>query len=67
MYRNVMENIGKPIVFNICMLGAVIELTKLVKPDSIMEVLKDRLPDGFIKMNRDALDLGMKIAADNET
>jgi 2-oxoglutarate ferredoxin oxidoreductase subunit gamma len=35
MYRNVMENIGKPIVFNICMLGAVIELTKLVKPDSI--------------------------------
>ncbi|PLX53933.1 MAG: 2-oxoglutarate ferredoxin oxidoreductase subunit gamma [Desulfobacteraceae bacterium] len=67
MYRSVMEKIGKPIVFNICMLGAVIELTKLVKSDSIMEVLKDRLPDGFIKMNRDALDLGMKIAADNET
>jgi 2-oxoglutarate ferredoxin oxidoreductase subunit gamma len=67
MYRNVMENIGKPIVFNICMLGAVIELTKLVKPDSIMEVLKDRLPDGFIKMNRDALDLGMKLGAELTT
>jgi 2-oxoglutarate ferredoxin oxidoreductase subunit gamma len=67
MYRNVMEKIGKPIVFNICMLGVVIALTKLVKPDSIMEVLKDRLPEAFIKMNRDALDLGMKIAVDNET
>ena len=67
MYRNIMETIGKPIVFNICMLGAVIALTKLVKSDSIMKVLEDRLPAGFIKMNRDALDLGMKIAADNET
>ena len=67
MYRNIMETIGKPIVFNICMLGAVIALTKLVKPDSIMNVLQDRLPAGFIKMNRDALDLGMKIAADKET
>jgi 2-oxoglutarate ferredoxin oxidoreductase subunit gamma len=64
MYRNVMENIGKPIVFNICMLGAVIELTKLVKPDSIMEVLKDRLPDGFIEMNRQALNLGMALGAE---
>jgi 2-oxoglutarate ferredoxin oxidoreductase subunit gamma len=62
MYRNVMENIGKPIVFNICMLGAVIALTKIVKPESIMEVLKDRLPAAFVKMNRDALDLGMKLA-----
>jgi 2-oxoglutarate ferredoxin oxidoreductase subunit gamma len=62
MYRNVMENIGKPIVFNICMLGAVIALTKIVKSESIIEVLKDRLPSAFIKMNRDALDLGMKLA-----
>ncbi|MBW2670850.1 MAG: 2-oxoacid:acceptor oxidoreductase family protein [Deltaproteobacteria bacterium] len=30
MYVAVMEKIGKPIVFNICMLGAVISLTDLV-------------------------------------
>jgi 2-oxoglutarate ferredoxin oxidoreductase subunit gamma len=64
MYRNVMENIGKPIVFNICMLGAVIALTKIVKSDSIMEVLKDRIPQGFIEMNRNALELGMKLTED---
>ncbi len=62
MYRRVMESIGKPIVFNICMLGAVVGLTKLVKPESIMEVLKERIPSGFLKMNREALDLGMKLA-----
>jgi 2-oxoglutarate ferredoxin oxidoreductase subunit gamma len=64
MYRNVMENIGKPIVFNICMLGAVIALTKIVKSDSIMKVLEERLPAGFIKMNRDALDLGIKLGTE---
>jgi 2-oxoglutarate ferredoxin oxidoreductase subunit gamma len=61
MYRRVMESIGKPIVFNICMLGAVVGLTKLVKPESIMEVLKERIPPGFLKMNREALDLGMQM------
>ena len=64
MYRNIMETIGKPIGFNICILGAVIALTKLVKSDSIMKVLEERLPAGFIKMNRDALDLGIKLGTE---
>ncbi|MEJ2655784.1 MAG: 2-oxoacid:acceptor oxidoreductase family protein [Desulfobacterales bacterium] len=62
MYQHVMESIGKPIVFNICMLGAVVAFTKIVKPDSIMEVLKERIPSGFLKMNREALNLGMTLA-----
>jgi 2-oxoglutarate ferredoxin oxidoreductase subunit gamma len=66
MYHHVMESLEKPIVFNICMLGAVVALTKLVKSESIMEVLKDRIPPGFLKMNRQALELGMKLA-ENET
>lgn len=64
MYQTVMEEIGKPIVFNICMLGAVISLTGLVKPESIMKVLKDRIPTGFLKMNKQALQLGMDLAAE---
>jgi len=62
MYESVMDKIGKPIVFNICMLGAVIRLTELVRPESIMKVLEDRIPPGFIQMNRQALELGMEIA-----
>lgn len=62
MYETVMEKIGRPIVFNICMLGAVIGLTKLVRPESIMKVLKTQIPPGFLDMNRQALDLGLKLS-----
>lgn len=61
MFENVMDKIGKPIVFNICMLGAVIALTKLVQPDSIMQTLSTRIPSDFLDMNRQALELGMAL------
>ena len=59
-----MDAIGKPIVFNICMLGAVIAITELVKPESIIRVLETRIPPSFLDMNRKALDLGIKIVRD---
>ncbi len=62
MYQTVMEAIGKPIVFNICMLGAVLGLTELVRPESIMKVLKERIPSGFLEMNQKALELGLALA-----
>lgn len=63
LYEAVMEKIGKPIVFNICMLGAVIALTELVRADSIMKTLQDRIPKSFLDMNREALNLGVEIGA----
>lgn len=63
MYKAVLDEIGKPIVFNICMLGAVVALTDLVRPESIMAVLKNRIPAGFLDMNRKALDLGIDMGA----
>jgi 2-oxoglutarate ferredoxin oxidoreductase subunit gamma len=63
LYQSVMEKIGKPIVFNICMLGAVVGLTKIVKPESIMNVLKDRIPKNFLTLNRQALELGLSMVA----
>jgi len=62
MYKEVMEKIGKPIVFNICMLGALITFLKIVKPESIMKVLEKRIPPAFLQLNRQALDLGIKMA-----
>ena len=64
LYEAVLEKIGKPIVLNICMLGAVIALTDLVGSESIMKVLEKRIPAGFLKMNRDALELGISIGLD---
>jgi len=63
MYQTVMEKIGKPIVFNICMLGVVISMTQLVKSESIMKVLETRIPSGFLEMNREALNIGMAMGA----
>jgi len=64
MHAAVMEKIGKGIVLNICMLGAVIGLTKLVKPESIMKVLEKQIPMQFLDMNRKALELGSELVKD---
>ena len=61
MYQNVMDRIGKPIVFNIYMLGAVIAILDLISPQSILSVLKDRIPRDFLELNRQALELGMEL------
>jgi 2-oxoglutarate ferredoxin oxidoreductase subunit gamma len=61
MYENVMDRIGKPIVFNIYMLGSVIAILDLITPESILKVLKDRIPGDFLELNRQALELGMEL------
>jgi 2-oxoglutarate ferredoxin oxidoreductase subunit gamma len=66
IYETVMEKIGKPIVFNICMLGVVLELTRLVNPDSIMKVLETRIPASFLELNREALQLGLEMASNGD-
>ncbi len=63
MYNKVMEKIGKPIVFNICMLGALTGLTGFIKPESIMKTLETRIPSGFLEMNREALELGLSLGS----
>ncbi len=61
MYDTVMAKIGEPIVFNICTLGVVVSLTKLVTPKSIMNVLERRIPADFLEINRTALEIGIKL------
>lgn len=61
MYQTVMEKIGKPIVFNICMLGALIGITDLVKPESIKKVLTTRIPSDFLEINEKALEIGIEM------
>lgn len=63
MHSAVMEQIGKPIVFNICMLGVTISLTRVVQPESILKVLQERIPEGFLELNQKALNLGIEMGA----
>lgn len=62
MYKEVMDKIGRPVVFNICMLGAFITLTQLIKPESIVKALKNRIPAELLGLNKQALELGIKLA-----
>lgn len=64
LYQSVIKEIGKPIVLNIAMLGAVIKITHLVKPESIMKTLETRINPEFLSMNQTALELGMNLAED---
>jgi 2-oxoglutarate ferredoxin oxidoreductase subunit gamma len=64
IYRTVLEQIGKPIVFNICMLGTLIAQVELVKPESIIKVLETRVPADFLDMNQKALQLGLQLSAE---
>ncbi len=66
IYQSVMQEIGRPIVFNICMLGVVLGLIDLVKPKSVMKILETQIPRTFLEINRKALHLGMKLAAGNQ-
>lgn len=61
MYEQVMETIKKPIVFNICMLGALAAITELLQPESLINVIKERVPRDYLAMNQDALALGMQL------
>ena len=57
------KEIGKPIVFNICMLGALTAMTRVVRQESVMKMLEDRIPPAFLDMYRQALELGFELGA----
>jgi 2-oxoglutarate ferredoxin oxidoreductase subunit gamma len=43
------------------MLGALLGLSDVVRSESVMGVLKDRVPPDFLELNRQALDLGLQL------
>lgn len=63
MYEQVMERIGKPIVYNICTLGTLLGITELIDANAVMKVLEKRIPEDFLDMNRRALDIGLGLGS----
>jgi 2-oxoglutarate ferredoxin oxidoreductase subunit gamma len=64
MYDTVMKEIGKPVVFNICMLGALVSITEVIKPVSVLAAVVGKVPKDFIGLNTEAFELGMELGAD---
>ena len=61
IYQTVKDNIGTPIVSNMCMLGALIGITGLVKSESIINVFKNRISSDFLDINKKAFTLGINM------
>jgi 2-oxoglutarate ferredoxin oxidoreductase subunit gamma len=66
LYQEVMSKIGKPVVFNICVLGALVGITEVVRPKSVMSAVADRVPRDFLELNNEALDLGFTLGAESQ-
>jgi len=64
MYDSVMEEIGKPVVFNICVLGTLISITEVIKPKSVMAAVVSKVPRDFVELNTRAFELGMELGSD---
>jgi 2-oxoglutarate ferredoxin oxidoreductase subunit gamma len=64
MYDNVVEKIGKPVVFNICMLGTLISITEVIKAKSVLAAVVSKVPKDFIDLNTRAFELGMELGAE---
>ena len=63
MYEQVMEKVKKPIVYNICTLGALLGITQILEPETVLQVLEQRIPKDFLEMNQRAFDLGLVLGA----
>ncbi len=63
LFDSVMEKIGDRVALNICVLGAVVSLTKLVREESVMKTLETRVPEKYLKINQDALKLGIELGS----
>jgi 2-oxoglutarate ferredoxin oxidoreductase subunit gamma len=61
IYQTVVEEIGKPVVFNICVLGALIGMCGIVKKASVEKILTERFPPVFRHDNQMALDIGFEM------
>jgi len=59
MFQTVMEELGDPVAFNICMLGALMGLIGVVRVESILAVIAKRVPEAYVEMNGKALSLGV--------
>lgn len=61
IYQTIIDKIGNPIVLNICMLGALIGMTKLISFESVMKAIETHVPANSLVMNKKALSLGIEL------
>jgi 2-oxoglutarate ferredoxin oxidoreductase subunit gamma len=63
LFEATKKEIGNPVVFNIAVLGCVLSLTKIVRPESVLKALRTKIAPQYLDMNTKALELGMDMGA----
>ena len=64
LHQRVVAEIGNPIVYSSCVLGAIVGLTSVVKAESVGKVLETRIPPALLGINKKALQLGLDLAGE---
>jgi len=62
IFDSVKDRLGNTIVLNVCVLGTLVEVTKIVRPESVMKVIEQRAPAGFLELNLKAFEIGLELA-----
>ncbi|MDL2315986.1 2-oxoacid:acceptor oxidoreductase family protein [Desulfovibrio sp. OttesenSCG-928-A18] len=62
MHQAVLDTLGLPVAFNICVLGALAALTRVVSLGALEKVLESRFAPAHHKNNKTALHLGAELA-----
>lgn len=62
LFSELSRELGSAAALNICMLGAMQELTGLVKSESIINALSSRFSGEKLSLNEKALEIGRKLA-----
>jgi 2-oxoglutarate ferredoxin oxidoreductase subunit gamma len=61
MHSAMTDHPAIPAGYNICMLGVLLSLTRVVRPESVARVLETRVPKDSLAMNLKALELGLSL------
>jgi 2-oxoglutarate ferredoxin oxidoreductase subunit gamma len=62
MYRLTKEKLGRTVAFNICVLGALVSLTGIVKLPSVQKTLAKNFAPAHHEANNTALQLGVELS-----
>ena len=61
MHREVVDKFHKTQALNICVLGVLLSLTRIVDVDAVRKCLADKFKPAFHEANNQALDLGLQL------
>lgn len=61
LFAQLMQELKKPVVFNICVLGALLALSSVIKTESVQQAISDRVPPQVLSLNQEAFQLGLEL------